>query len=429
MNVAASVYVVEGLDESGNVVSVASAVAIDKNAVVTNKHAINAGGSLRVRQAQSIWPAAVDKLDEKADLAILRIDGLSTAVPPELRSVDSLTIGERVFAIGAPYGLELSLSEGLIAGLRHRGHEQDIALVQTTAPISKGSSGGGLFDARGHLVGVTTFYLSGAQNLNFAIACDRITNLRQQTADGAARAWAAVAGEIADNAASVAGLEAPPAALDQLNDWADRMKPRTEAVTRERKKAVRAYTESLRLNPNDAAVWANLGGLYAWLDEPRKTISAFDRALRLHPEDISILTKAAESYDHLNDRSKAAQVFRDAIQLQPANADLWVGLADVLSRTDSKESAKALEQAQQLRPSSALVWTRIGLRYQYLNRYANAEAAFREATRVEPNDVLSWKLLGNFYIYRHNKRKFQEACERLRRVDPQSADSLERAWR
>jgi S1-C subfamily serine protease len=57
----------------------------------------------------------------------------------------------------------------LISGLRAK---DDIALIQTTAPISPGSSGGGLFDERGNLVGITTFLLQGGQQLNFAVAAE-----------------------------------------------------------------------------------------------------------------------------------------------------------------------------------------------------------------------------------------------------------------
>ena len=179
--VSPAIYIVEGLDEHGDGVSVASAVAVGANELVTNKHAINAGGLLRVRRAEKGWSATVDKLDETADLAILRVDDLDATGAPEMRGSDSLKVGERVFAVGAPYGLELSLSDGLIAGLRH---ENDVVLVQTTAPISKGSSGGGLFDARGRLIGITTFYLSGSQNLNFAIGADRIATLRERNCRG-----------------------------------------------------------------------------------------------------------------------------------------------------------------------------------------------------------------------------------------------------
>jgi S1-C subfamily serine protease len=70
---------------------------------------------------------------------------------------------------GAPQGLELSLAEGIISSKRALDAGR---LFQTSAPISKGSSGGGLFDAHGNLLGITTFMLKDAQDLNFAIAAE-----------------------------------------------------------------------------------------------------------------------------------------------------------------------------------------------------------------------------------------------------------------
>jgi S1-C subfamily serine protease len=84
-----------------------------------------------------------------------------------------LEVGEKVYTLGSPVGLELTLSDGLVSGRRD---EAGFQLVQTTAPISPGSSGGGLFDARGNLIGVTTLVLTGRerlnQALNFAIPAD-----------------------------------------------------------------------------------------------------------------------------------------------------------------------------------------------------------------------------------------------------------------
>jgi cytochrome c-type biogenesis protein CcmH/NrfG len=425
--VSPAIYVIEGLDEHGDVVSVASAVAVGRHELVTNKHAINAGGSLRVRRAEKSWSATVDKLDETADLAILLVDDLDATGAPEMRGSDSLKVGERVFAIGAPYGLELSLSDGLIAGLRQEG---GVVLVQTTAPISKGSSGGGLFDTQGRLIGITTFYLAGSQNLNFAIGSDRAATLGRQTTEGTARAWAAVAAEIAANAFSVAGIELPPSATDPglTNDWAERMQPRMKVVAREQERAARVCNESLRLNPSDATVWVELGSLYAKLREPEKMKVAFDQALRLRPDDVSILTSIGESYDDSGNHGQAAKIFRDAVRLQPANADLWVGLANVLERTDRKEAIKALQRAEELKPRSDGTWVLIGMHYQSLKRYVNAEAAFLEAVRLEPNRFNLF-FLGQLYVVSHDKSKFRKVCDRLREIDSSSADKLQREWR
>ncbi|MBV2208115.1 MAG: S1C family serine protease [Thermomonas sp.] len=95
---------------------------------------------------------------------------------PTVRVASSqwLEVGDPVYAIGAPQGLELTLSNGLVSGIReYKGTEY----IQTTAPISQGSSGGGLFDAQGRLVGITTMYLKDGQNLNFAIPAELIASV------------------------------------------------------------------------------------------------------------------------------------------------------------------------------------------------------------------------------------------------------------
>lgn len=86
-----------------------------------------------------------------------------------IRSFESLREGERVYAIGNPRGLSRTISDGLLSGKREvKWHR----LIQTTAPISPGSSGGGLFDGAGNLVGITTSALKESQNINLAIPAE-----------------------------------------------------------------------------------------------------------------------------------------------------------------------------------------------------------------------------------------------------------------
>jgi len=85
------------------------------------------------------------------------------------RPYSHLSVGEPVYTIGSPSGLENTLGEGIVSGLRNK---KGMKYIQTSAPISPGSSGGGLFDIYGNLVGITTFLLEDAQNLNFALSAD-----------------------------------------------------------------------------------------------------------------------------------------------------------------------------------------------------------------------------------------------------------------
>jgi hypothetical protein len=127
-----------------------------------------------VKVGETVEPASLIAVDEELDLCLLNSSSLPVR-QAQIRSDSTPSVGETVYAIGAPHGLELSLSNGIVSQLRE--HPSTYRLVQTTAPISKGSSGGGLFDADGRLIGITTFYISDAQNLNFAVPATAIEDL------------------------------------------------------------------------------------------------------------------------------------------------------------------------------------------------------------------------------------------------------------
>jgi len=146
--------------------STGSAVAVSHDEVVTNKHIIlEFPGMIRVKQGKSTWRAFVSHLDSANDICCLKVPGLK-AKPVAIKSPKKVKVGDRVFAVGNPRGLETTLSEGLVSGLREHG---ETSMIQTTAAISPGSSGGGLFDNSGDLIGITTAYIEGGQNLNFAV--------------------------------------------------------------------------------------------------------------------------------------------------------------------------------------------------------------------------------------------------------------------
>jgi S1-C subfamily serine protease len=80
-----------------------------------------------------------------------------------------------VFSIGNPAGFERTIAEGVVSGVRHMGSFG--LLIQHTAPISPGSSGGALFDSTGSLLGLTVAFVRDAQNLNFAISATSVEPL------------------------------------------------------------------------------------------------------------------------------------------------------------------------------------------------------------------------------------------------------------
>ncbi|HKU85587.1 MAG TPA: trypsin-like peptidase domain-containing protein, partial [Casimicrobiaceae bacterium] len=177
-DVASSVARVNVMDASGRLVGSGSGVVIDDGVLLTSCHVATVGAKLTAKLGESVLPATVALADEVYDLCRLNVPGMR-APPVPIGSVDTLRTGQRVYAIGAPQGLELTLSEGIVSALRK---VDGGTVIQTTAPISPGSSGGGLFDASGRLVGVMTFQHRYGQNLNFALPADWIPQMRARRA-------------------------------------------------------------------------------------------------------------------------------------------------------------------------------------------------------------------------------------------------------
>lgn len=155
--------------ERGKSVYEGSAVAIGTNRALTNCHIVNKRKTIVLGQKKDTDEAVVVASDPKTDRCILETRSMKLHPIRGLRRYADVNVGEKVYTIGNPSGLEATLGEGLVSGLRSY---EGVRYVQTSAPISPGSSGGGLFDERGNLLGITSFNILDAQNLNFAIAAE-----------------------------------------------------------------------------------------------------------------------------------------------------------------------------------------------------------------------------------------------------------------
>lgn len=171
---APSVVVVESVGANGQPSGRGSGVVIGPQSVITNCHVIDRAVSVRVKSGTTEFAATSGTSDTYLDLCILQVAGLSA---PEVKrgSAKNLQVGQTVYAIGTPQGLDRTLSQGLISALRET---PEGTVIQTSAAISPGSSGGGLFDAEGRLIGITTFQTKAGQNLNFAVPVDWLENMR-----------------------------------------------------------------------------------------------------------------------------------------------------------------------------------------------------------------------------------------------------------
>jgi len=170
-----SVVTIETRDERGEPESQGSGVVIASEQVVTNCHVVEDAETIQAIQRGKSSKASLLRRDAPRDLCLLNVPGLQ-ASPALLRLRGELRVGEAVYAVGNPLGLELSVSAGLVSALPAAGEPH----VYTNASLSPGSSGGGLFDAAGRLVGITTAIFHYGQNFNLALPADWVRELPQR---------------------------------------------------------------------------------------------------------------------------------------------------------------------------------------------------------------------------------------------------------
>lgn len=150
-----------------------SGVAISASRLITNCHVLEGALKITARQGDRSHGARLISSDPAGDRCVLEVGGSPLTPISSVRPLAELQVGEPLYTLGAPSGLDLSLANGILSAVRTI---EGAKYAQTTAPISPGSSGGGLFDSRGNLVGITTMALVGRerlnQSLNFAIPAE-----------------------------------------------------------------------------------------------------------------------------------------------------------------------------------------------------------------------------------------------------------------
>lgn len=173
------------LDEKGKMIRYGSGFIIgNRGEIATNHHVIEGAHSAKVKlfgSANLIPVQSILHLDEGHDLAVLRAD--TNLSPLWLGDDSAAEVGGRILAFGNPRGLEGTVSNGIVSAFRKVGTNFNVPLengsrvVQITAAISSGSSGGPVVDERGRVIAITVSSRNTGQNLNFAIPVSSLKNL------------------------------------------------------------------------------------------------------------------------------------------------------------------------------------------------------------------------------------------------------------
>lgn len=159
--------------------SLGSGVVIDESGyIITNHHVIDRASEIEIffdDGKRTRLKAQVIGMDKKTDLALLKVKNGPHLLPLKLGNSDSVRVGESVVAIGNPFGLNHTVTAGIISAKnRVIGQGPYDNYLQTDASINPGNSGGPLFNSSGEVIGINTAINAAGQNLGFAIPINQV---------------------------------------------------------------------------------------------------------------------------------------------------------------------------------------------------------------------------------------------------------------
>lgn len=339
-------------------VSIGSGVVISPTEIVTNWHVISPGEHTEIVTFDGKHATASGAIvDIERDLCILTIEGVQLDAV-HTRSARSMRVGEPVFSVGSPSGLSQSLAQGLVSGLRA---ESDTFVIQTTAAISPGSSGGGLFDGAGNLVGITTYKVRDSEQLGFALPSDWIMEIRARNAaliqqDASARLKYEKACESASRRRAFCTNE------PDLQTCKHKVEP---VFGREDPSAGTAWTKA---SPYSPAAWACAAEAHEDAYDYAEAATAIERAVELRPLPSTLVD--------------AGRIFRSlGSHLQVSDT----GAANAASN----RGLEYLLRATRADPKSDDAWAELARTHQVLGNSLQAQAAVDTALALNPNNSLA----------------------------------------
>jgi tetratricopeptide (TPR) repeat protein len=381
-----SAVAIETFDARGEKLSRGSGFFIDKDRLVTNRHVIEGAyrADVHLNSGNSFQVKNVLAVDAEGDIALLKVEAPPNLIRPLSLERTSPQEGESIVVIGNPFGLEGSVTNGIVSAVR------DIPgfgrIIQITAPISPGSSGSPVVNMQGQVIGVATLQVTGGQSVNFAVPSERIAQLDR----------------------SIQSDSSPPLSLGDLVAATSRNK-HAKAVEYFRNglsflskdDCQRALPYFQKATESDAAygeAWAQTGFCSEKLGRHAEAIEASKKAVAMRPSAESYFNIGLASY-YLKQYREAESAYRQSIKLDPYNAaDAYYALG--LTYRDSgqfDEEIQAYKQAVRLKPDYTAAYDRLGQRYLLSKKYPEAVEAFKQLASLRPGDANAQNYMGEAF--------------------------------
>ncbi len=371
-----SAVAIETFDSKGNSVARGSGFFIASDRVITNRHVIENSSRviIHLMDGKKYPVRGVLAVDGEGDLALLQVDvPKQLAVPLQVvRTVPQE--GESIVVIGNPFGLEGSVTNGIVSAVREiSGYGK---IIQITAPISPGSSGSPVVNMYGQVIGIATLQAAEGQSLNFAVPAERILQLKV----GGVRSFSSLTSDTEKNKRSTAErFYSQGVAQLSLDDFA---------------RALPFFEKAAALDANYAEAWYQAGFCYGILGRHEEALRASERAAELRPNWPEAWANIGASNYALANYGPAADAYRNAIKLFDKNPETQYALGltlNKLSRFD--EEALAYRRAIAIKPDHSRALERLGLVYMKLKRWNEAVEVFEQLKTYRP-DSKAYNYLG-----------------------------------
>ncbi|MET0752239.1 MAG: trypsin-like peptidase domain-containing protein [Pyrinomonadaceae bacterium] len=374
-----SAVAIETFDAKGASLARGSGFFISNDKIITNRHVIEKSSRVEVHlmNGSKYMAKGVLAIDGEGDLALLQVDvPKELAVPLPLVQSAPLE-GESIVVIGNPFGLEGSVSNGIVSAVREiPGYGK---IIQITAPISPGSSGSPVVNMRGQVIGVATLQAAEGQSLNFAVPSERISQLKT----GDLQTFASISAEAQKNKRSAAqSLYSQGLGILSRDEYA---------------RALPFFEKAVDIDPNYAEAWYQAGFCFGMLGRHAEALKASRQAARLRPEWAQTFVNIGASSFALGQYKDAAEAYRQASKLDTDNADIQYALGlslNKLGKTD--EEILAYRRALYIKPDYSNVIEQLGLAYFKQKRFAESLASFEQLKTYKP-DAKTYNYLGESY--------------------------------
>ncbi len=400
-----AVVVVVTFDSKGNPISQGSGFIVRADgAIVTNYHVISNAVDIKVKAGDKVLDVeGLIHTDKENDLVILKAKG-KNLLTVKLGDIGKTNIGEKVYVISSPQGLENTISDGILSGIRDIDSKRKI--LQITAPVSKGSSGGPVFNKNGEVIGVAAFIIEEAQNVNFAMPVNLIKNKISSEKITALKDSA-----IEDYKKTAVYWFALGYTLFETGLY---------------KEAIEAFRQGIRLKPDFAAAHLGLGFAYDELGMYKEAIEAFKQVIRIIPNYAAYYSLGI-AYNRLGMYKEAIEAYKHAIKLKLDSAEAHLGLGNNYYKLGMhKEAVEAYKQAIRIKPDEAKVHYNLGVVYgKDLGMNREAIEAYKQAIRIKPDFAEVHYNLGLAYLILSNDRgSALEQYKILKDLDTELANKL-----